>query len=100
MPKIEKDLLWVEVAKDSVTLRSGPQMPAPNEGYPFFTFGGNHISRKEFARWSGVKFPKGVGIYALRLKLGILRRYRKVSSEEFVAAKHRTVTLEQVHADD
>ena|SRR5690348_330675 len=95
--KHEKDLLWVEVSKDSVTLKRGANMPNPDTGYfSMFLYHDASFNRKEFARWSGVTFPAGNGIYGLRLKLGVLRRYRKVSSEEFVAAKHTKVELKEV----
>lgn len=97
MAKIEKDLLWVEVGKDSVTLRDGAAMPDPKSLYSFSLFlGERSYTRKEFARWSGVEFPKGHGIYGLRMTLGVIRRYRKVSSEEYVAAKHTKVELKEV----
>lgn len=95
--KHEKDLLWVEVGNDSVTLKDGAAMPEPKSLYSFSLFlGERSYGRKEFARWSGVEFPKGDGIYALHCKLSVIRRYRKVSSEEFVAAKHTKVELKEV----
>jgi hypothetical protein len=92
----DRDLLWVEVSATAVTFCPGPKMPEPDTDFPVFVFGGTHQSRKEFARWSGLTFPKGAGIYAVRVKLATMKRYRVVRSEEFVAAKYRTAKLEEV----
>lgn len=92
----EQDLLWVEVDDKYVTFRDGATMPEPSTGI-YFMLGHDHSQgRKEFARWSGVTFPKGRGTYGVRVKLAIIRRYRSVKSEEFVAAKHTTQKLVEV----
>lgn len=95
--KAKKDMLWVEVDKTSVTVRSGAGMPSPdNGGYWMLMSGDRSVSRAEFARWSGVTFPKGEGIYGLTVKLAVVERMRKVVETEFVAAKHTTTKLVRV----
>lgn len=94
--KPNKNVLWVEVDKDSVTLRTGGEMPEPNTGLWFSLYGDRSLPRKEFQRWSGVTFPKGEGIYGLTVKLAVVERMRKVVETEFVAAKHTTTKLVRV----
>jgi hypothetical protein len=92
----DKDLLWVEVGAKTVRLHDGAKMPTPTNDYLSFMWHFTSMSRAEFTRWSGLSFPKGFGVYAVRVKLAQIKRYRVVRSEEFVAAKHRTAKLEEV----
>ena len=89
MSRTRRGLLWVEVTKQSVYLRHGPNMPAPQSGI-FMTsiFGNQPITRREFARWSGIRFPKP-GIYGIACDFSVLSRYRKVVDETKVAVIER-----------
>ena len=95
--KTDQRLLWVEVTKTSVLLKYGPTMPAPSNGmYSSMLFGGgNSVGRKEFARWSGVRFPEE-GIYGLRCPLAVIERYRSVEEKSYVAAEKTTRRLVRV----
>lgn len=77
----KRSLLWVEVKNKSVTLRDGDKMPAPDHGLSAVFFGSYSVSRAEFARWSGITFPPGEGIYGLACDFAIISRYRKVVEE-------------------
>lgn len=81
--KSRRALLWVEVRGKDVHVRSGPKMPQePASAMSMlYSFGGNSFSRDEFARWSGIKFPKGDGIYGLALDFSVVAHYRRVIEE-------------------
>ena len=53
-------------------------------------------ARVIFARWSGVAFQKGDGIYGLRCPLAVIERYRSVEEKSYVAAEKTTRRLVRV----
>ena len=96
--KTDAKLLWVEVTKDYVYLKDGPEMPDPVKGTFYGMMFGNTsaFKRAEFARWSGVAFQKGDGIYGLRCPLAVIERYRSVEEKTYVAAEKTTRRLVRV----
>lgn len=89
-----KDVLWVEVGNDSVTPRTGPEMPKEKASVLSLLFYDRAcFTRKEFARWSGLTFPKGSGVYGLQVKLAVIQRMREVVETEYVVAKKTTTRL-------
>ena len=93
----KRALLWGEVRGKGKTSRVrivGDQMPKElPDGWSWGLFLSDSYDLPSFKRYFGVTLPDGPGVYGLRVELVLVKRYRVVSEENYVAAKKTTKRL-------
>lgn len=89
-----KGLVWVIVNSGIVEVE-GDAMPKPERELDTW-FNDHSFTCAQFARWFGVEFPKGKGVYGCRIELAVIEKYRVVESKDYVGAERHTRKLVKV----